>query len=169
MNENVPSGGADQGLERNGAAQEAAALLRTAATALLSAAEIWTTSEVTRPSAPAVAPAAVTAQSEPLIPHKLRPSEALASIERALEINPVFAKAHVNRANALLEIGRFDEALAAAERGLELDGDLAGGYAARATSLAQLGHLNEARDCIRRGLERLPESRLLLEARRVFN
>jgi serine/threonine protein kinase len=98
-----------------------------------------------------------------------RPSEALASIERALEINPVFAKAHVNRANALLEIGRFDEALAAAERGLELDGDLAGGYAARATSLAQLGHLNEARDCIRRGLERLPESRLLLEARRVFN
>src|SRR5215813_8040930 len=43
MNENVSSG-ADDGLERSGAAQEAAALLRTAATALLSAAEIWSTS-----------------------------------------------------------------------------------------------------------------------------
>src|ERR1700739_1567050 len=42
MNENVSSG-ADNGLEGNGAAKEAAALLRTAATALLSAAEIWST------------------------------------------------------------------------------------------------------------------------------
>ena len=82
MNENVPSGGADQGLERkNGAAQEAAALLRTAASALLSAAEIWTTSDVARPSAPEkveTAPAEVTAQPEPAVPRKLRPSEVLA-------------------------------------------------------------------------------------------
>jgi NTE family protein len=42
MNENVSSG-ADEGLERSDAAQEAAAFLRTAATALLSAAEIWST------------------------------------------------------------------------------------------------------------------------------
>jgi NTE family protein len=42
MNENVSSG-AGIGLEENGAAKEAAALLRTAATALLSAAEIWST------------------------------------------------------------------------------------------------------------------------------
>src|SRR5690349_18896732 len=42
MNENVSSG-ADEGLERNGAAKEAAVLLRSAATALLSAAEIWST------------------------------------------------------------------------------------------------------------------------------
>jgi NTE family protein len=42
MNENVSSG-AGNGLEGNGAAKEAAVLLRTAATALLSAAEIWST------------------------------------------------------------------------------------------------------------------------------
>jgi len=42
MNKNVPSGGGD-GLEQNGGAQEAAAYLRTAATALLSAADIWST------------------------------------------------------------------------------------------------------------------------------
>jgi NTE family protein len=43
MNEKVSSG-ADNGLEGNGTAKEAAVLLRTAATALLSAAEIWSTS-----------------------------------------------------------------------------------------------------------------------------
>jgi len=42
MNENVSSG-VDEGLERNGAAKEAAVLLRSAATALLSATEIWST------------------------------------------------------------------------------------------------------------------------------
>jgi NTE family protein len=59
MNENVSSG-ADQGLERDGAAQDAAALLRTAATALLSAAEIWSTSNVV-PAKP------VTAIATPLV------------------------------------------------------------------------------------------------------
>jgi NTE family protein len=48
MNENVSSGPGD-GLERNGEAQEAAALLRTAATALLSAADIWSTNNVVAP------------------------------------------------------------------------------------------------------------------------
>jgi NTE family protein len=57
MNENVPSG-ADKGLKQNeGAQQEAAALLRTAATALLSAAEIWSTNTtvVARPETGATA------------------------------------------------------------------------------------------------------------------
>lgn len=52
MNENVSSA-ADEGLERNGAAKEAAASLRTAATALLSAAEIWSTNPTV--AAPSVA------------------------------------------------------------------------------------------------------------------
>ncbi len=69
MNENVPSG-ADKGLKQNeGAQQEAAALLRTAATALLSAAEIWSTnttvvartetSAAARTEVPAIADVAV--------------------------------------------------------------------------------------------------------------
>jgi NTE family protein len=57
----IASSGADEGLDRNGAAQEAAALLRTAATALLSAADIWSTG-----AAPAAAaPAAATKTPEP--------------------------------------------------------------------------------------------------------
>jgi NTE family protein len=54
------SSGADQGLERNSGADEAAALLRTAATALLSAADIWSTGQgapvAATPSAPANPP-----------------------------------------------------------------------------------------------------------------
>jgi NTE family protein len=59
MNENVSSG-ADNGLEANGAAKEAAALLRTAATALLSAAEIWSTNPTV------AAPAVINAKTEPV-------------------------------------------------------------------------------------------------------
>jgi NTE family protein len=60
MNENVSSG-ADNGLERNGAAKEAAVLLRTAATALLSAAEIWSTNPTV------AAPPVINAKTEPAI------------------------------------------------------------------------------------------------------
>jgi NTE family protein len=47
----IVSSGADGELNRNGAAEEAAALLRTAATALLSAADIWSTGQVVPASA----------------------------------------------------------------------------------------------------------------------
>jgi NTE family protein len=104
MNENVSSGA--DGLEGNGGAKEAAALLRTAATALLSAAEIWSTNptvaaapvtkaktEATTPvAAPAVvetttaeaAPPTVAEAPEAKAPEqaapgrRLRPSEVLA-------------------------------------------------------------------------------------------
>jgi NTE family protein len=106
MNENVSSG-ADNGLEGNGAATEAAALLRTAATALLSAAEIWSTNPtVAAPSvtnvktdgattpvaAPAVVETTTTEAAPPIVAEtpeakpaeqaapgrRLRPSEVLA-------------------------------------------------------------------------------------------
>jgi NTE family protein len=60
MNANVSSG-ADQGLEQKGTAQEAVALLRTAATALLSAAEIWSTNTVVAAKPVADVPAQVDA------------------------------------------------------------------------------------------------------------
>ncbi|HWC90268.1 MAG TPA: patatin-like phospholipase family protein, partial [Pirellulales bacterium] len=94
MNENVSSG-ADQGLERNGAGQETAALLRTAATALLSAAEIWSTNTVvaTRSEATATKSTVTTARvdtpavaevpeakspEQDTATRRLRPSEVLA-------------------------------------------------------------------------------------------
>jgi NTE family protein len=127
MNENVRSGSADQGLERNGAAQEAAALLRTAASALLSAADIWTTSNAARPNAPVIsagtpdiAPAGITSQPEPAIPHKLRPSEVLAEAEffrlqakRALDA-PAGPPPHSSETSIDIEIARALEKHAAA-------------------------------------------------------
>jgi NTE family protein len=75
MNENVPSG-AGEGQARNGAAEEAAALLRTAATALLSAAEIWSTNTPARAEAPALPkPKSV---EETAAAHGLRPADVLA-------------------------------------------------------------------------------------------
>jgi NTE family protein len=101
MNENVSSG-ADNGLEGTGAAKEAAALLRTAATALLSAAEIWSTNPTVAASpvanakteaaiTPVTAPAVVEAAAPAIVEtpeakpaeqaaagRRLRPSEVLA-------------------------------------------------------------------------------------------
>lgn len=89
MNANVSSGGADQGLVGNGAAQEAAALLRTAATALLSAVDIWTTGQVVAPRAAPAPPAETPAPAQAVahdvkspadanVTSKLLPSEVLA-------------------------------------------------------------------------------------------
>jgi len=63
MNENVSSG-ADEELEQNGAAHETAALLRSAATALLSAAEIWSTN--TTPAAKSEADLTAQADTPPI-------------------------------------------------------------------------------------------------------
>jgi NTE family protein len=89
MNENVSSG-PDQGLERNGAAREAAAAIRSAPGTLLSAAEIWSTNNTVRAqdetpaaaapeSARAYQPQANGTPSEEAVPPlRLRPSEVLA-------------------------------------------------------------------------------------------
>src|SRR5262245_25941463 len=89
MNKNVPSG-ADEGLERNVGAQEAAAFLRTAATALLSAAEIWSTSPVVaaRPetNAPARAETAAVADKTALPEAKLAEEDRAVPESRRSEI-----------------------------------------------------------------------------------
>jgi NTE family protein len=87
MNQNVSSGG-DQGLEGGGAVKETATPLRTAATALLSAADIWSTNDVVtaRDEAPAVTDTAPEnteiPQAQPVeeaaLARRLRPSEVLA-------------------------------------------------------------------------------------------
>ena len=94
MNEKVSSG-ADEGAEGNGAAMEAAALVRTRTTALLSAAEIWSTHNVAPRGGVNVTAATTEATiavdqasakpkpeskspEEPAFTHRLRPSEVLA-------------------------------------------------------------------------------------------
>ena len=110
MNENVSSG-ADQGLEGSGAGKETAALLRTAATALLSAADIWSTDNVVtaRGDAPAVTetpestktPEAKSAE-EAAPARRLRPSEVLAEAR--------FFSSHGKRTQDSLPAATFETA-----------------------------------------------------------
>jgi tetratricopeptide (TPR) repeat protein len=97
------------------------------------------------------------------------PEDILASAERALALNPAYAKAYVQKANALLELSRWVDALTSADHALSLDATLAGAYAAKFSALATLGRLAEARDCVDRGLSVLPGHELLLRARAKLN
>src|SRR6185312_14020468 len=107
MNQNVSSG-ADQGLEGGGAVKETATLLRTAATALLSAADIWSTNEVV--TARAEAPA-VTGQApeKPEIPQAQIPQAQIlqAQILQALEPVEEAAPARRLRPSEVLAEARF--------------------------------------------------------------
>ena len=96
------------------------------------------------------------------------PEEALASADRAIALNAAYAKAWVNRANALVELHRFAEAQASASQALDFDPCLSGAYCAKTTALAQMNRLSEARDVIRSGLSLLPDDPLLQKAARVF-
>src|SRR6185312_9518103 len=107
MNQNVSSG-ADQGLEGGGAVKETATLLRTAATALLSAADIWSTNEVVTARAEA---RAVTGQApeKPEIPQARIPQAQIlqAQILQALEPVEEAAPARRLRPSEVLAEARF--------------------------------------------------------------
>src|SRR5262249_5854497 len=91
MNENVSSG-ADNGVEGNGGAKEAAALLRTAATALLSAAEIWSTNPTVTAAPVLKAKTDAAATSVTTTPAATTPIAAPAVVETAEAIAPVIVE-----------------------------------------------------------------------------
>lgn len=91
-----------------------------------------------------------------LLRYLSRPKDALESAEKALELNPAYAKAWGNKANALQALGRPDEALRAAETAVGLDGSWASGHAAKITALASLGRTEEARRSLAEALRILP-------------
>jgi tetratricopeptide (TPR) repeat protein len=74
--------------------------------------------------------------------------QALASFDRALELDPRHPEAHNNRAAALHALGRLAEALASCDRALEVRGEHLAAYENRATLLIELGRLSEAEAAI---------------------
>ena len=70
--------------------------------------------------------------------------EAAACYERALALDPTFAKAHFKLGNLLFEQGRPDEAVARYRRALSLDPDYAGAHNNLANVLSARGSLDEA-------------------------
>jgi Flp pilus assembly protein TadD len=97
------------------------------------------------------------------------PEEALESADRAIALNAAYAKAWVNRANALIELRQFDDAQTSASQALDLDPCLPGAYCAKATALAQTGRLPEARQVIRSAQALLPADPLIQRAAQVFS
>jgi len=88
--------------------------------------------------------------------------DALASFERAAELEPGLAVVQVNAAVALMVMGRYPEAEKAARRGMSLDPlSIEAPYAVGECLLRQGKYTEEALDCFRRSEQRYPRARLL--------
>ena len=98
-----------------------------------------------------------------------RPLEALEAFDRAIDINPRYVEALINRAITLYELGRYDDARHSFEFASEADLEegvgrfpsvlatrLAQGHAELAALYQQAGELNEAVAQLRRAVELRP-------------
>ena len=74
----------------------------------------------------------------------IRFNEALASYDRAIELNPNFTEAYSNRGNALKDLNRLDDALASYNRAIEINPDYAEAYLNRGFLLSELLHYKDA-------------------------
>ncbi len=73
-----------------------------------------------------------------------RLDDALASYDKALAMNPDYARAHSNRGNVLQSLKRFDEALASYDRALAIRPDYPEAFFNRGNALQAQGRLEEA-------------------------
>ena len=83
--------------------------------------------------------------------------QALASYDRALELDPQDANTWGNRGIALANLGRYEEAVASYDRSLELDPQDANAWGNRGNSLGDLGRYEEALASYDRSLELDPQ------------
>ena len=87
-----------------------------------------------------------------------RKEEALASYDKALEINPENDKAYFNRGIVLDDLGRKEEALASYDKALEINPDKEEAYYNRGNVLDDLGRKEEALASYDKALEINPEN-----------
>ncbi|MCZ8126609.1 MAG: tetratricopeptide repeat protein [Microcystis sp. LE19-114.1B] len=83
--------------------------------------------------------------------------QAIASYDRALEIQPDDHQAWCNRGNALDDLGRFEEAIASFDRALEIKPDDPEAWYNRGNALKNLGRLEEAIASYDQALEFKPD------------
>lgn len=86
-----------------------------------------------------------------------QPAAALPVLGHALQLEPDFAPAHLNRSTALARLGRWPEALAAADRAVALDATLARAWFARAEARAHTGDPRGALTDARRAATLAPD------------
>ncbi len=73
-----------------------------------------------------------------------RPTDALASLDKALTLSPGSAMFHFTRGNALFNLGRLADALQSYDRALAIDPGLAEAHSNKGSALARLERLDEA-------------------------
>ena len=98
--------------------------------------------------------------------HLSRWDEALASFDRALDIDPGDFLAYYNRASVLKELNRLDEALASYDQSLALKSDYFEAYFNRGNVLLQLRRFDAAATNYGRALDLNPSHKYLLGMRR---
>ena len=82
-----------------------------------------------------------------------KPQEAIACYDRALEINPGYAKVWNNKGAALNDLGKLQEAIDCYDRALEINPMDASIWYNKGTALNKLGEYQEAIDCFDKALE----------------
>ncbi len=82
-----------------------------------------------------------------------RADQAVSQFQKAVQLDPKFAPAHVDLGNALASQGRFDDALAELRKAIDADPKLARAYSGMASILNGRRQLDEAIELWRKGLE----------------
>src|SRR5262249_52953119 len=77
--------------------------------------------------------------------------------EKALSLKPDYADAAFNRANSLMELGRFEEALAGFDKAIALNPNHAAAFNNRGNALAELQRYEDAVTSYRRAIEINPD------------
>jgi tetratricopeptide (TPR) repeat protein/tRNA A-37 threonylcarbamoyl transferase component Bud32 len=79
-------------------------------------------------------------------------AEALACYDRALAIDPQFARVWVNKGVVLERLGRYDEEIACCDRALAIDPQYKDAWFNKGVALGKLGRYDEALACLDRAL-----------------
>lgn len=73
-----------------------------------------------------------------------RYTEALASCDRAMQLDPVYAPAYALKANLLAQTGQYEQSLGVFDQAIQLNPTDAGSYACKGLALSKLGRYEEA-------------------------
>src|SRR4029079_11779420 len=82
--------------------------------------------------------------------------DAIASYERAIQLDPSQAPFHVSLASMLLKQGELDDAIGCLRTSLDVDPTNAAGWSLLCKALTQQGETDEAIACARKAVELAP-------------
>jgi Flp pilus assembly protein TadD len=82
--------------------------------------------------------------------------EALQALDKAVELEPLYAEAWNGKGGALISLGRYDEALTAFDKAIELKPDFTGAWAYKGLALYRQGKYDESIQALDKAIELEP-------------